>query len=71
MPVHGFIQIFPIQALSFEQSEFNTHSGLHPEYGSPKYLGRQLHIPLSQSAFEPQGDGWHGFSLTFMSSRKY
>lgn len=53
-----------IQALFVEQSEFWTHSGLQPVYGSPKYSGRHVHEPTPlrslQMAFEPHGDGLQG-----------
>jgi len=46
------------------QSEFVTHSGLQPVYGSPKYSGKQEHEPAPlrslHIAFAPHGDGLHG-----------
>lgn len=60
VPGQGFLHLFCIQALFLGQSLFCTHSGLHPEYGSPWNSGLHLHIPLKQSAFGPQGDGLHG-----------
>lgn len=36
VPGQGSLHLFLMQALSFEQSEFKTHSGRHPSYGFPK-----------------------------------
>lgn len=52
------------QALSNGQSEFCTHSGRHSRYGSPRYSGMQLQIPLRHSALSPHGDGLHGSDVT-------
>jgi hypothetical protein len=71
VPIQGFSHLFLIQALSLEQSEFNTHSGLQPWYGSPKYSGKHEQTPSSHFVFGPQsqtgssaitGDGG-GFGL--------
>lgn len=59
VPIHGSLHLLLIHALSLAQSEFRTHSGLHPKYGSPWYSGIQVHSPSSQIAFEPHGEGEH------------
>lgn len=64
VPGQGFLHLLLIQALSRSHSELWTHSGRHPEYGSPWNSGRQVHCPLKHSAFAPHGDGLHGSSLT-------
>lgn len=58
-----------MQALSFGQSLFRTHSGLQPLYGSPKYCDKQVQTPSLQLAFVPQGDGLH-LSIMIGSSEK-
>lgn len=54
-----------MQALLRSQSEFDTHSGRHPVYGSPKYSGKHEHAPIPflslHMALAPQGEGWQGF----------
>lgn len=60
VPGQGSLHLFCIHALFFAQSLFNTHSGLHPEYGSPWNSDLHLQIPLKQSAFGPHGDGLQG-----------
>lgn len=60
VPGHGSLHLFCIHALFLGQSLFNTHSGLHPTYGSPWNSILHLQIPLKQSAFGPHGDGLHG-----------
>lgn len=62
VPGHGLTHLLRIQALSRLQSEFNTHSGLHPLYALPWYSGKQEHIPFEQIALEPHGEGIHGSS---------
>lgn len=53
------------QDLLLSQSELVTHSGLQPEYGSPKYSGKQEHDPAPflslHMALVPQGEGSQGF----------
>jgi len=49
-----------MHALFLGQSLFRTHSGLHPEYGSPWNSGLHLQTPLKHSELGPQGDGLHG-----------
>lgn len=64
-PGQGSLHLLLEQALLRSQSEFETHSGLHPVYGSPKYSGRQAQEPTPfrslHNALAPHGDGWHGF----------
>jgi len=55
--LHGFIHLLRTQALSLGQSLLITHSGLQPEYGSPKYSLIHEHWPLLHIAFGPHGDG--------------
>lgn len=69
--LHGFTHLLWIQALSLEQSLFITHSGLQPEYGSPKYSFIHEHWPLLQLAFGPQGDGLHGSVSTVSGTEIY
>lgn len=57
VPGHGSLHLFLTQALFFGQSELETHSGLHPVYGSPWYSDKQLQMPLLHTAFDPQGFG--------------
>ena len=63
-PGQGSTQCWLTQARVVIQSELMTHSGLQPEYGSPKYSGLQLHmqeLPLTlASALAPQGFGLQG-----------
>jgi hypothetical protein len=59
-PIHGLLHLLFMQALSREQSEFSTHSGLHPKYGSPKYSGRHEQAPSWHIALAPHGDGKQG-----------
>lgn len=64
VPGQGSTQRWLLQALFRGQSEFMVHSGRQPEYGSPKYRGRQVQMPSWQSAFAPHGDGLQGsFSI--------
>lgn len=60
VPGQGSTHLFRMHALSVEQSALNTHSGRHPRYGSPKYSGKQVQMPLLHRAFDPQGDSLHG-----------
>lgn len=64
-PGQGSLHRLFEQALLRSQSEFDTHSGLHPVYGSPKYSGKHAQDPtlfLSlHMAFAPHGDGLQGF----------
>ena len=62
VPIQGSTHFCLTQALSLGQSEFKTHSGRHPWYGSPWYSGMQVQIPSKQFAFGPQGFGSHGSS---------
>jgi hypothetical protein len=68
-PGQGSTHLLLLQALFLAQSEFVTHSGRQPAYGSPKYSGRQTQDPAPflslHKALAPQGDGLHGL----MSSR--
>lgn len=59
-PTQGSIHLFLTQALLIGHSLLRTHSGLQPAYGSPEYSGKQVQIPLSQRAFDPQGEDAHG-----------
>lgn len=63
-PGHGSMQWLLTQAKFIAHSGLVVHSGLHIWYGSPNMLGRQVQdaaLTLSrQTAFMPQGDGWHG-----------
>ena len=54
VPAHGSLHLLLIQALSLGQSEFKTHSGRQPKYGSPWYSGRQIQAPLIHCVFVPQ-----------------
>lgn len=64
-PGHGSLHLLLEHALLRSQSEFETHSGRHPVYGSPKYSGKQEHEPTPflslHNALAPHGDGLHGF----------
>ena len=66
VPGHGSIHLRLEHALLVGQSELETHSGRHCEYGSPKYPLIQLQAALLffgvHLAFAPQGLGKHGFS---------
>lgn len=59
-PVQGSTHLFRTQARVVGHSLLRTHSGLQPVYGSPKNSGKQLQTPLSQRAFDPQGEDAHG-----------
>lgn len=65
VPGHGSLHLLLVQALLRSQSEFDTHSGRHPVYGSPKYSGKHEHAPIPfrslQIAFAPHGEGLQGF----------
>lgn len=71
-PGHGSLHLLLTQAVFLEQSEFNTHSGRHSRYGSPKYSGKHLQAPAPflsvHLAFAPHGDGLHGVAIS--GSRK-
>ena len=58
------MHLFLEQASVRIQSELTVHSGLQPEYGSPKYSLLQVQaqvLPLTaESAFDPQGFGLQG-----------
>lgn len=60
------------QALLREQSLLFTHSGRHPEYGSPKKVGMHVQDPAPfcslQTAFAPQGDGEQGCGGAFVGT---
>lgn len=60
IPTQGSIHLFLTQALLIGHSLLRTHSGLQPAYGSPEYSGKQEQMPLSQRAFDPQGEDAHG-----------
>ena len=64
VPGQGSIHLFLEQANVLIQSELTVHSGLQPEYGSPKYSLLQVHaqeLPLTEaSALAPQGLGLQG-----------
>lgn len=64
MPGHGSTHLLFTHALLLEQSEFVTHSGRQPVYGSPKYSGKHTQAPAPlrslHIAFAPQGEGLHG-----------
>lgn len=64
-PGHGSLHLLLEHALLRSQSEFDTHSGRQPVYGSPKYSGKQEQDPIPlrslHKAFAPHGDGLHGF----------
>ena len=64
VPGQGSIHLFLEQASVLIQSELTVHSGLHPEYGSPKYSLLQVHWQLlprtAASALAPQGLGLQG-----------
>lgn len=62
VPGHGSTHLLRMHALFRAQSEFKTHSGRHPEYGSPWYSGKQEQIPLLHKAFGPHGEGLQGSS---------
>jgi len=53
-----------MQALFHAQSRLFTHSGRHPEYGSPKYSGIHEQEPAPfdslHTAFAPHGEGLQG-----------
>lgn len=72
VPGHGSLHLLLTHALSLGQSEFITHSGLQPAYGSPKYSGKQVQDPAPlrslQTALAPHGDGLHGFLGTSTGS---
>lgn len=67
-PGQGSTHLRFLQALFDGHSGFVVHSGLHATYGSPKYSGIHLQEPalfLSvQIAFEPQGDGLQGSTIS-------
>lgn len=46
VPGHGSLHLLWIHALFLGQSLFNTHSGLHPKYGSPWNSGLHVQTPL-------------------------
>lgn len=64
MPGHGSLHLLFKQAFDRSQSELVTHSGLQPEYGSPKYSGKHVQEPAPlrslQIALAPHGDGLQG-----------
>lgn len=64
VPGHGSTHLLLTHDLRLSQSEFWTHSGRHPVYGSPKYSCKHVQEPAPfcsrQTAFEPHGDGLHG-----------
>ena len=75
VPGQGSMHLRLEHALLAGQSELDTHSGRHCEYGSPKYPRIHLHVALlflgEQLAFAPQGLGKHGLigpSVGFMTS---
>ncbi|CAB0002809.1 unnamed protein product [Nesidiocoris tenuis] len=74
VPGQGFWHLFRTHALSDGQSEFMTHSGLHPSYGFPMNSGKQEHDPAPfcsrQTALAPHGDGWQGVGLSWTGSAK-
>lgn len=45
VPGHGSLHLLYMHALFLGQSLFSTHSGLHPEYGSPWNSGLHLQVP--------------------------
>lgn len=67
-PGHGSLHLLFVHAFDLSHSEFWTHSGRQPVYGSPKYSGKQEHEPILfcslQMAFAPHGEGLHGFIST-------
>lgn len=64
VPGQGSLHLLLVHDLSCGQSEFVTHSGLQPIYGSPKYSGKHVQEPAPPCslhiAFAPHGDGLHG-----------
>lgn len=62
--MQGSLHLLLTHAFALSQSEFKMHSGLQPEYGSPKYSGKHAQDPAPfrslQKAFAPQGEGLHG-----------
>lgn len=66
VPGQGSTHLLLTQALLRSQSEFVTHSGRHPVYGSPKYSGRHEQEPAPfrslHIALAPHGDGLQGFN---------
>lgn len=74
VPGQGSIHLLFRQDFSFGHSEFITHSGLQPEYGSPKNVGKQVQdpAPLSslQTALVPQGEGLQGCAGSSMGLTK-
>lgn len=71
VPGQGSTHLLRMQALSLAQSEFNTHSGRQPTYGSPKNSGKQVHVPFEHSALKPHGDGLQGSSFGFWAIKSY
>lgn len=59
VPGQGSTHLLLRHALSRAQSEFNTHSGRQPIYGSPWNSIRQVHVPSSHREFAPHGEGLH------------
>lgn len=70
VPAHGSPHLFLMQALSLGQSEFNTHSGLHPKYGSPWYSSMQVQVPSLHIAFDPHGEGEQGSTASTSVTRQ-
>lgn len=70
MPGQGSIHLDLTQALFLGHSLLSTHSGLQPLYGSPRYSGLHVHIPLLHKALEPQGEGLQGSVSTGATERK-
>lgn len=72
VPGQGSLHLFRIQALLDGQSEFSTHSGLHPSYGFPMYSSIHEHDPAPfcslHTALGPHGDGIQGVSLSTIGS---
>ena len=57
VPGQGSLHLLRIQALSLGQSVLSTHSGRHPEYGSPWYSGKHVQTPSRHWVFGPHGVG--------------
>lgn len=74
-PGHGSLHLLFMQAFDRSHSEFCTHSGRQPVYGSPKYSGKQRQEPAPlrslQTAFAPHGDGEHGFTSSLNGGTKF
>ena len=60
--MHGSMHLFLMQACDLRQSEFMTHSGRQPAYGSPLNSGKHVQTSFTHCVFAPQlSQGLTGF----------